>query len=65
MSGTNNTNTTIDPPERVTIFGCPAPDCSFASGGRAEMVHHINDAHQGEWNDPDWPDPEVDDERDE
>lgn len=39
------------------IYQCPSPDdCSFTSGGAAELADHVNTEHSGEYRRDGWPD---------
>ncbi|QCS44668.1 hypothetical protein [Natrinema versiforme] len=49
---TNNTG-------EVKMWECPSPDCSFATGGSAELLEHVNSEHPGEYQRDDWPDTDA------
>ena len=40
-------------------YECPAPDCSFTTGGIAQLTEHVNSEHPGEYRRDDWPDTDA------
>ncbi len=44
---------------QAKTYDCPSPDCSFTTGGIAELLEHVNGHHPGEYQREDWPDTEA------
>ncbi len=42
--------------QKITLYGCPSEDCLYTTGDPQKMSEHVNENHDGEWDDDDWPD---------
>lgn len=42
-------------PEPTRVYQCPDPDCLVTRTTAEEISDHVNDEHDGDWDDDRWP----------
>ena len=47
--------------DKKTYYNCPDPTCLFTTDDATELSDHVNENHDGEWDEPHWPDADDND----
>lgn len=59
MLDDNDVPENVDGRQKITLYGCPSEGCLFTTGDPGKMSAHVNDEHEGEWEEDEWPTPDA------